>query len=153
MIQVGFQAPIHMMFPWSIGVMLTTFLTLLTSVNLGLMVSALVKNISQANSALPLLLIPQIIFSGVLFKSEGIARLLSWLTLSRWSIGAYGTLTDINGLIPAAIGTGTMPQPFSPTDVYDPTFPNLLLNWLMLLLHSAIYLGIAWQLQKQKDCV
>jgi ABC transport system ATP-binding/permease protein len=153
MIQIGFQTPIHMMFPWSIGVMLTTFLTLLTSVNLGLMVSALVKNISQANSALPLLLIPQIIFSGVLFKSEGIARLLSWLTLSRWSIGAYGTLTDINGLIPAAIGDGNLPRPFSPTDVYDPTFPNLLLNWLMLLLHSAIYLGIAWRLQKQKDCV
>ncbi len=153
MIQIGFQAPIHMMFPWSIGVMITTFLTLLTSVNLGLMVSALVKNISQANSALPLLLIPQIIFSGVLFKSEGIGRLLSWLTLSRWSIGAYGTLTDINGLIPAAIGDGTMPQPFSPTDVYNPTFSNLLVNWLMLLLHTLIYLWITWHLQKRKDCV
>jgi ABC transport system ATP-binding/permease protein len=153
MIQIGFQAPTHMMFPWSIGVMLTTFLTLLTSVNLGLMVSALVKNISQANSALPLLLIPQIIFSGVLFKSEGIGRLLSWLTLSRWSIGAYGTLTDINGLIPAAIGNGTMPQPFSPTDVYNPTFSNLLLNWLMLLLHTLIYLWITQRLQKRKDCV
>jgi ABC transport system ATP-binding/permease protein len=153
MIQIGFQAPTQMMFPWSIGVMITTFLTLLTSVNLGLMVSALVKNISQANSALPLLLIPQIIFSGVLFNSEGIARLLSWLTLSRWSIGAYGILTDINGLIPAAIGDGTMPQPFSPKDVYDPTFTNLLLNWLMLVLHSAIYLGLTWQLQKRKDCV
>ncbi|MBE9032933.1 ABC transporter permease, partial [filamentous cyanobacterium LEGE 11480] len=153
MISLGFKGAAGMIFPWSLGLIITTFLTLFTSVNLGLMISALVKNVSQANSALPLLLIPQIIFSGVLFKSEGIGRLLSWLTLSRWSIGAYGALTDINGLIPEFNPMQNMPQAFSPSKVYDPTFANVLLNWLMLMLHAGIYLVITWQLQKQKDCV
>lgn len=156
MISVGFQSPRITLFPWSIGMMVTTFLTLFTSVNLGLMVSALVKNISQANSALPLLLIPQIIFSGVLFQSAGIGKLLSWLTLSRWSIGAYGTLTDINGLIPNLPRNPLMadiPRAFSPSNVYSPTVDNLMLNWSMLLIHAGIYLSITWWLQKQKDCV
>lgn len=156
MVTVGFQSPNISLFPWGIGITITTFLTLLTSVNLGLMVSALVKNISQANSALPLLLIPQIIFSGVLFESNGIGKLLSWLTLSRWSIGAYGSLTDINGMIPELPRYPFMPdtpQAFSPSDVYNPSFDNLLLNWGMLILHAGIYFGITWYIQKQKDCV
>jgi ABC transport system ATP-binding/permease protein len=79
----GFATPAPDIISWEVGASVTTFLTLLTSLSLGLFVSALVKNSSQANSTLPLLLLPQVIFSGVLFNMEGIASKLSWLMLSR----------------------------------------------------------------------
>lgn len=149
-----FQSPQSELIPWTLGLSITTFLTLLTSMSLGLLVSAVVKNASQANSALPLLLIPQIIFSGVLFKIKGIGKVISWLMLSRWSIGAYGSLIDINAMVPEAIKLpdgSTAIRPFEPTAVYDATWENLALNWGILGLHTLVYLTVSFCLQKRKD--
>ena len=125
-------------------------------ISLGLMVSAAVTNGSQANSALPLLLIPQIIFSGVLFTMEGAGKLISWLMISRWSIGIYGILVNINKLVPAPMvfmdGTEIKP-PFEGSPVYESTGGNLLLNILILLLHSLTYLTVTYILQKRKDII
>lgn len=153
-ILLGFKPPQPDLLPWSLGLGITTFLTLFTCISLGLMISALVRNSSQANSALPLLLLPQIIFSGVLFKMEGFASKVSWLMLSRWSIGAYGSLVDVNGMVPepTVLPDGsTIPLPFEKTAVYDPTWENLALNWGMLGLHALIYLVITFWVQKRKD--
>ena len=153
-ILIGFKSPEPNLISWQLGVGITTFLTLLTCMSLGLMVSAIVKNSEQANSALPLLLLPQIIFSGVLFKMEGIAIKVSWLMLSRWSVGAYGSLVNVNAMIPAPTqlpNGNTLPQPFEATPVYDATWHNLNLNWGILLVHTAVYLGATWLRQKQKD--
>jgi ABC transport system ATP-binding/permease protein len=155
-ILLGFKPPEPELIPWFLGAFITTFLTILTSINLGLMVSASVKNGTQANSALPLLLLPQIIFAGVLFKMEGIGKFISWLMISRWSIGAYGILTDINILIPPANTQQdgiavNYKLPVESSPVYDPTWNNLALNWGVLILHTAIYLGIILWLQKRKD--
>lgn len=142
------------MIPWAIGLTITSFLTLLASYSLGLLVSSVVQNISQANSALPLLLIPQIIFSGVLFKSEGASKIIAWFMLSRWSIGAYGSLVNINALIPEQkkFPDGSlMPQPFEPSAVYDATWSNLSLNWGILLVHIVVCLTAAGWFQKRKD--
>ncbi|MBW4680521.1 MAG: ATP-binding cassette domain-containing protein [Microcoleus vaginatus WJT46-NPBG5] len=153
-ILIGFKSPQPDLIAWPLGVGITTFLTLLTSMSLGLMVSAIVKNGSQANSALPLLLLPQIIFSGVLFKMEGLASKLSWLMLSRWSVGAYGALVNVNAMVPEPTKLpdgSTIPQPFEPSAVYDPIWENLGLNWGVLCLHTAVYLGVTWWMQKRKD--
>ncbi len=149
-----FKSPEPKLITWQLGLSITTFLTLLTSMSLGLMISAIVKNGSQANSTLPLLLIPQIIFSGVLFKMEDLASKVSWLMLSRWSIAAYGALVNINAMVPAPIKLpdgSTVARPFDPTPVYDATWGNLGLNWGLLCLHTAIYLTVAFWLQKRKD--
>lgn len=153
-ILIGFKSPQPELIPWAIGVAISTFLTLFTSMSLGLLVSALVKNSSQANSSLPLLLLPQIIFAGVLFSMEGVGRVISWVMLSRWSVGAYGALVNVNAMVPEATvlpdGT-TMPLPFEPTAIYEPTWANLGLNWGMLLLHATVYLGLTLWVQKRKD--
>ncbi|BFM39419.1 ATP-binding cassette domain-containing protein [Synechocystis sp. LKSZ1] len=151
----GFSAPESWSVSWLLGVSITSFLTLFAAMALGLMISSLVKNSTQANSALPILLLPQIIFSGVLFKTEGlISKYLSWLTISRWSVGAYGALVDINRLVPAPIqlpdGREIAP-PFKITAVYDPSWHNLSLNWQLLMLHALLYSVIAFWLQKRKD--
>ncbi|MFN6472463.1 MAG: ATP-binding cassette domain-containing protein [Nostoc sp. SerVER01] len=149
-----FKSPELELISWQWGLIITTFLTLLTSFSLGLFISAFVKNTSQANSALPLLLLPQFIFSGVLFKMEGIASKVSWLMLSRWSVGAYGTLVNLNQLVPEPIKLpdgSTLPQPFEPTPIYEATWSNLSLNWSILCLHAFIYLAMTFYLQKRKD--
>jgi ABC-type multidrug transport system ATPase subunit/pSer/pThr/pTyr-binding forkhead associated (FHA) protein len=153
-ILIGFKSPQPELIPWSLGFATTTLLTLVTSMSLGLLVSSLVKNSSQANSALPLLLLPQIIFSGVLFKMEGIASKISWLMLSRWSIGGYGSLVNVNAMVPDPIflPNGTLaPMPFDKTPIYDPTWQNLGLNWGILLLHAVVYLTVTFWVQKRKD--
>ncbi|MGB8686769.1 MAG: FHA domain-containing protein [Microcoleus sp.] len=153
-ILIAFKHPEPSLISWNVGVSITTFLTLLSCVSLGLVVSAIVKNGSQANSALPLLLLPQIIFSGVLFKMEGAASKFSWLMLSRWSVGAYGSLVNVNGMVPAPTTLpdgSTLPQPFEPTAVYDPTWENLSLNWGVLCVHILVYLMLTLWLQKRKD--
>ena len=151
-ILLGFKSPQPELIAWPLGLVITTFLTLLTSISLGLLVSAVVRNSSQANSALPLLLLPQIIFSGVLFKMEGIASKVSWLMLSRWSVGAYGALVNVNAMVPKGFDGKPIPNlPFEASSVYDLTWQNLSLNWGILCLHTAIYLAVALWLQKRKD--
>jgi len=146
---IGFKSPQPEMISWNLGLVITTFLTLFDSFSLGLLISAIARNSTQANSALPLLILPQIIFSGVLFKIEGSSKLLSWLMISRWSIGAYGTVVNVNGLLPSSINP-SLPVPFD-TALYDPSWKNLHLNWGILLLQSMIYLFTVFYLQKRKD--
>lgn len=151
-ITTGFKSPATGLISWQLGIFINTFLTLTASFSLGLLVSAAVKNSSQANSALPLLLLPQIIFSGVLFKLEGAGAIISYLMLSRWAIGAYGTIVNVNSLVPAALKTGSIKDlPFPTGIAYEQTWGNLSFNWSVLLVHIIVYLSATAWLQKRKD--
>ena len=149
-ILVGFESPDPDLIPWTVGLLITTFLTLVASTSLGLMISSLVKNPTQANSALPLLLLPQIIFSGILFDLEGVARVVSWLMISRWSIGGYAAALDVNSMVPETLAN-MPPPPFDGSSAYAATAENLLLNWGVLCLHSFVCLSISLWQQKRKD--
>jgi ABC transport system ATP-binding/permease protein len=153
-ILVGFQAPESDLLPWFLGLGITTFLTLLASVSLSLLISALVKSENEANSILPLIMIPQIILSGVLFEMKGLAAKLGWLTISRWSIGAYGTLINVNAMVPKNTpGLPSLDNIFKTSAVYEPSWDNLGLNWGILGVHTLVYLIVALLLQKRKDIV
>jgi hypothetical protein len=156
-ISIAFPAPISPLLPWILGLFITNFFTLISSICLGLLLSAFVTNENEANNALPLIMIPQIIFSGVLFDLNSISSQLSWLMLSRWSVSAYGTLVDVNAMIPEPIiipgGLISIPQPIQPDVIYDPTWARLGLDWGILLLSAMIYLVIALYRQKRKDVV
>ena len=155
-IVIFFAGPTDPVIPWVLGVFITNFLTVLASVALSLAISAAVKTENAANSLLPLVMIPQIIFSGVLFNLEGIARPLSWLTMSRWTNGAYGSLVGVNRMVPPPVQmpNGTvLEQAFSPTSTYDATLSNVGLNWLALLCLAVAYLCVALVLQKRKDMI
>ena len=151
-ILLGFDPPAPELLSWPLGLGISTFLTLLANISLGLMVSSFVSNENQANNSLPPILIPQIIFSGVLFVMEAgsLASKLSWLTISRWSIAAYGALVNVNGMLPDVILDGTAEEPF-PLDFYQTTWENFRLSWSLLLLHSTLYLVITLLQQKRKD--
>ncbi|MCC0175958.1 ATP-binding cassette domain-containing protein [Waterburya agarophytonicola K14] len=149
-----FDAPESELIPWSLGFFITTFLTLLASTSLSLMLSAFVKTENEGNGILPLIMIPQIIFSGVLFNLEGWSSKLSWLMLSRWSIGAYGSLADVNAMAPKPnpiLTQEIINDIFKASDVYNPTWDNLGLNWGVLIAHTLIYAVIALIVQRRKD--
>ena len=86
---------------------------------------------------------------------DGLGKYASWLMLSRWSVVAYGTLVNVNQLLPKmqALPDGTIPDlPFDWAEAtYDPTWKNLWLNWGVLCIHSLVYLAFTLILQKRKD--
>ncbi len=149
-----FEAPQSNLISWSVGFAITTFLTLLASTGLSLMLSGLVKTENEGNGILPLIMIPQIIFSGVLFTLEGWSSKLSWLMLSRWSIGAYGSLADVNAMAPkpnSSLSPQMLDEIFKSTPVYNATWENLGLNWGILIAHTLIYTTMALIIQRRKD--
>jgi ABC-type multidrug transport system ATPase subunit/pSer/pThr/pTyr-binding forkhead associated (FHA) protein len=78
--------------PPVIEVYITIALTSLAGLMMGLMVSALVPNTDRAMSIVPLLLIPQIIFSGTIFPlNSWFLQLLSALFPIRWAMAALGS--------------------------------------------------------------
>jgi ABC transport system ATP-binding/permease protein len=153
-ISISFKSNSSDLINFSLGMAITTFLTLIASASLGLFVSAAASNNSQANSTLPMLLLPQIIFSGVLFKLEGVGSWLSWAMLSRWSIGAYGTIINVNSLVPKnpqVSNIAIKDLPFPTGLAYKQTFENLTSSWIILGIHITIYLTLTSILQKKKD--
>ncbi|WP_228015659.1 hypothetical protein [Synechocystis salina] len=82
------------------------------------------------------------------------SQYLSWLTVSRWSIGSYGTLLDINNLVPELIvfpDDTVLESAFKANPVYDPSWGNLLVNWQVLLLQGFFCLAIVFLLKKRQD--
>ncbi|RUT02542.1 hypothetical protein DSM106972_060200 [Dulcicalothrix desertica PCC 7102] len=63
--------------------------------------------------------------------------------------GAYGSLVDVNTLIPANTPTEIIKTSF----VYSATWKNLGLNWGVLIIHISVCIGVSLWLQKRKDIV
>ncbi|MBQ4562693.1 MAG: ATP-binding cassette domain-containing protein [Clostridia bacterium] len=78
--------------------LITTFLTAISSTGMGLFVSSLFNNADRAMTVAPILLMPQILFSGLLFKLSGVTEYISWLAVCRWSMEGYGTTANLNSL-------------------------------------------------------
>jgi ABC transport system ATP-binding/permease protein len=150
-ISIGFKSPNFNLISWQAGIFITTLLTLTASFCLGLLISAAVKNSTQAIKTLPAILIPQIIFSGVSLNLKGISAGISYFMISRWAIGAYGTIVNVNELFPKSMKTSLKDMPFPGGLAYEPTWLNLNFSWLMLLGHITLYLTITAWLLKKKD--
>lgn len=72
------------------------FLTELAGLSMGLLVSALSANADRAMTAVPLLLIPQLIFAGAGVPLERMlapAKIISLFMISRWSLQLAGNIT------------------------------------------------------------
>ena len=79
-------------------VQIICFLSILSSAVMGLFISAIVKNTNIAMTILPLILIPNLLFSGMLFQLKGIGKFASNLILCRWAVEGLGTTTNLNAL-------------------------------------------------------
>ena len=69
---------------------------------LGLMISSVSGNPTTAMTIMPFVLIIQLVMSCVLFSLSGFSKFISYFTLSRWGMSAFGCEADLN-----SIPTGT----------------------------------------------
>ena len=81
---------------WDIQII--CFLSILSSATMGLVISAVVKNSNIAMIILPLILVPHLLFSGMLFKLEGVSDFISNFILCRWTVEGLGTSANLNDL-------------------------------------------------------
>jgi hypothetical protein len=137
------------MLPIQLELFITAVLTSLAGMAMGLAISAFAATPDRAISLVPLALIPQIIFAGVIFSlGDGITvqRVLSWLTISRWAMDAYGTSVNINSL-PLQPGMLRLPNP---PEEYTFTPTHLLSRWGILFGYMVVCLALtAWQLHQR----
>jgi ABC transport system ATP-binding/permease protein len=75
-----------------------TLLTAAVGISLGLLISALVKTSEMATSLVPLILIPQILFSGLVGVPQNLARVGGMLMPATWSFDTMKRLTPLNTL-------------------------------------------------------
>ena len=90
-----------LLYNWYFDSILIVFSTILSASTMGLLVSAIAKDSSVAMVMPTLLLVPQLLFSGMLFPLNGLVEVISHFILSRWSVEALGTVNDLNSLVGA----------------------------------------------------
>ncbi len=85
--------------PWGIvDLGITVLLTIYAADMLALMVSSIVRTTTTAMTAMPFLLIFQLVFSGAFFQLTGIAQDLTALTISRWGMESLCAIGGYNDL-------------------------------------------------------
>jgi len=88
-----------MNFPgWAIPQLIVLIITGMVGIALGLFVSALVKTSEMATSLVPLILIPQILFSGLVGVPQGASRLIGALMPATWAFDEVKRLSTLDTL-------------------------------------------------------
>ncbi len=142
------------MLPAFLELLMTTFLTALSSASMGLLVSALFTNPDRAMTVAPILLMPQILFSGLIFKLDGATELLSLIAICRWSMEGYGTTANLNSL-PLRLQQQGVPIDHDREDFFEFDALHMLGTWGILLLYTAVFSVAAWlvlrSIRKEKE--
>ena len=125
-----------------VEILITTFITAVSSTAMGLLVSSLFTNADRAMTVAPLLLMPQILFSGLIFKLDGAAEMISWFALCRWSMEGYGTTANLNEL-PLRLQQEGIMIPHEPEDFFEYTSSHLLTSWGIMILFTMAFLVLA----------
>lgn len=125
--------------PAIFGYWMAALLTILASGSMALFLSTLVKDQRQAGSSSPLLLMPQLILSGVLFEIGSLTAMYPAVA-SRWAVkifGAYSALEELY-LEPALASI-----PKIDIEPYASTINNIRDSSLVLVLQFAAFLALA----------
>lgn len=122
--------------------LITTFITAVSSTAMGLFVSSLFSNADRAMTVAPILLMPQILFSGLIFKLSGATEIISWVAVCRWSMEGYGTTANLNDL-PLKLQQEGIMIPHEAESFFEFTSSHLLTSWGILVLYIVIFLVLA----------
>ncbi len=132
--------------------LVTVFLTTLSGVGLGLLISTVVSSSDKAMSVVPLALIPQLVFAMALMPLPVGLAPLSYFTGARWGMEALGSIAQM--LEPRDMTTCEFPgDPFTcqvyATVNYDPSTSHILGVWGVLLAYTLVCLLLtAWSLRR-----
>ena len=136
--------PKTVLLPPPLEIYVSLALTSLVGLMMGLMISSLTANSDQANSIIPVILIFQILFSGVIFKLTGFGEVFGGLFAMRWSMIGMGS----------SVGLTALPMGYDPN---DSSFPyahdagHVLGAWLALLVMIALFGALTTYFLKRKD--
>jgi ABC-type multidrug transport system ATPase subunit/pSer/pThr/pTyr-binding forkhead associated (FHA) protein len=108
----------------------TSFLTSLSASAMGIFVSSLFKNADRAMTIAPLLLMPQLLFSGLIFELSGVSEGISFLAVCRWAMEGLGTTANLNALDLITKQGVVMPREME--SFYDFTQSHMLTVWAIL---------------------
>ncbi len=165
---VKIQYPTHGAILWTpLEYYITLFLTALASVALGLFISALSRSRNSVIYIVLIVLFGQIVFSGAIFELTPVAKPLSYLTITRWSLEGLGASTDMDklnhlGKVRIKFNTDLEGRGVQKTvkDVestlnfyvnYSYDALTLLFHWLGLLCHAVVWSGLTMGLLKRQD--
>ncbi|GHJ95629.1 ABC transporter ATP-binding protein [Streptomyces sp. NE5-10] len=128
-----------LLMPPAVELCLTVIALGLTSMMVGLVISALVKTAEKTMPLLVMFAIVQVVFTGILFKVFGSPGLeqFAWLMPSRWAIAGAGTTLDLAHLMAPW-------DPKNPTDL-DPLWEHSVGQWsfnIGVLLFMTVVLGV-----------
>lgn len=83
---------------WPLEMMCTFFLISVCSTCIGLLLSTLSKNTSNAVMLAPITLIPQLVLNGSFISLDGTLEKISLFVLDRWAVQLFGTSCDLNSM-------------------------------------------------------
>lgn len=115
----------------------TVFLIIYAADALALIISAAVSTPVMAMTVMPLVLILQLVMSGVLFTLSGAANRIASLTISKWGMAAMGSIGNLNSHdLPSKIAVAypDFQFPYRENEgIYQSTPKHLWIVWLILL--------------------
>ena len=117
----------HLLLDTNVEIFITIFL----------LVSASLKSSEAAVLLVLVLIIGQVVFSGVMFSMTGALTAISYIIVCRWGMGALGASTDLNDRL-SWLKAGL------DSPMYDATVPNLVHSWQMLGLITLVCVAAAW---------
>lgn len=135
-----YSAPVKPLGSWASSIGLLMFVAIISLGAQGLMISSLVRNNQQASGAAPLLLIPQLIFSGASFKLAKSSEWVYYLVSSRWVMRGAGAVSGVTSLIPEPLRKNFTVE----LDIYRGTWANYHLSLKILALQAIVFLAICF---------
>ena len=132
--------------------LLTVFLTALSGVGLGLLISTVVSSSDKAMSVVPLALIPQLVFAMALMPLPAALAPVSYVTGARWGMEALASISHL--LEPRDMTTCAVPGDVFSCEVYatvdyDPGSGHILGVWGVLIGYTLVCLLLtAWSLRR-----
>ena len=127
----------HLLFETNVEIFVTVLLMLFASSASGLLVSAIFKRGETGILVVLVLMIGQVVFSGIMFTLTGVSSTIASIIVCRWGMGALGASTDLNSRL-AWLKAGF------DGPMYDATVANLLNCWQMLGLIAGVCILAAW---------
>ncbi len=116
----------------------TIALSGLSGIALGLCVSAIARTPDKATSLIPLVLVPQVVFAGIMFVLQGVTQVMSNVVASRAAVDAMSATVDTNRL------SLPMMLPVPDELQYAHTSTILFTAWGWLIGQAIVFSVIAW---------
>jgi len=151
---ISFKAPFShsILLPPFLEIYISAALASLAGLMIGLTISAVVPNSDRALSVVPIVIVPQIIFSNVLFSLDNppFLQVLGGIFPARWAMAAMGSTVGLHGDKLRTDGFSYRSTLLSLTSQSEAVF-HLLLCWFVLVL-MIVLLGLTIAiLLKKKD--